>query len=500
MTETLSNGSVQAESAETPLKVFISYRKADTSSAARLLYKDLEPLIGRENLFFDVEVLKPGMNWRQAIRASANSCGVLLVLIGPRWLEALHERSGLTAVEEADDVARKEIEYGLTNMVDVKVVPVLVEGASMPPRNELPGSIKALADQQGQALREDTYDEDVKRLVEELRRIASEAPPAAPPTPEGPLQIPDRHPRRYRTVAQKIVRGGRFVVVLGSGVNVGCGNLPDANKLAVELARQYDYPIRATGDRVDLTEVAEYVAVVEGPDILYGALQNHLSVDCDVSNVHRFLATLPSVTERLGYPRQHQLIVTTNYDTLLEQAFREAEEPFDLAVYVASGDDKGKFVHIPVEGSPERAEPTNSYDKFPFHDDGELWRTLIVKIHGAVTTHDTAHVWRDNFVVTEDNYIDYLSGGEMSELVPVAILERLRRSHCLFLGYDIREWSLRVFLKRVWGAQIRNVSWTVQESPDELEERLWKQAGIELIDEPVEQYIEGLSACLMPDQ
>jgi hypothetical protein len=101
-------------------------------------------------------------------------------------------------------------------------------------------------------------------------------------------------------------------------------------------------------------------------------------------------------------------------------------------------------------------------------------------------------------VVTEDNYIDYLSGGSIEELVPVQILGRLRRSHCLFVGYDIREWSLRVFLKRVWGAQMKARSWAVRQSPDELEEELWAKAGVKLIDESVDEYVEGLRGCLKP--
>jgi hypothetical protein len=499
MPETMTPGPVGSESAETPLKAFISYRKADTSSAARLLYMSLTPLLGKENLFFDVEVLKPGMNWRQAIKTSANSPGVLLALIGPRWLEALQARSQRAAVEDVDDVARKEIEYSLTNMVDVGVIPVLVEGASMPKADQLPHTIRALTDIQAQPLRDDTYEDDVNRLVDRLKRIATEAPDVGPTKARVAVQISEHYPERYRTVAQHIVGRERVVVVLGSGANDPRMNLPDASKLAEALAREYGYPMNAP--RLDLAEVAQYVAVVKGPDDLYDSLREKLTVNCDIGDIHRFFAGLPAVTEQLGYPRQHQLIITTSYDTLLEQAFRDAGEPFDLAVYVASGSDKGKFVHVPGGNEPPKlAWPGNEYTNFPFLDDLELRRSLIVKIYGADDTRDAGYGWRDNFVVTEDNYIEYLSGAVIENLVPAQILERLRKSHCLFLGYDIREWSLRVFLKRVWDVPIRNTSWAVQESPDELEEHLWQEAGrvITLIDEPVEQYIGGLKACLNP--
>jgi hypothetical protein len=498
MTDVMPTGAAQTESAEKLLKVFISYRKADTSSAARLLYKSLTPILGKENLFFDVESLRPGMNWRQAIKASANSAGVLLAVIGPRWLEALQARSKQAAVGPDDDVLRQEIVYSLTNLVDVGVIPVLVEGAQMPDRDQLPSEIRALADIQARTLGDDdTYDDDVNRLVDRIREIAADpAARGAKPARE-PVPISDKHPERYRTVAQQIVGREHVVLVLGSEATDSLIRLPDSHRLAAELAKEHGYPVPAPPSRLDLAEVAQYVAVVKGPDLLYRSLRERLSVESDVGEIHRVLASLPGLTEQLGYPRQHQLIVTTSYDTLLEQAFRDIGEPFDLAVYVASGSDKGRFVHVPGGSGPaKRAWPGNQYTDFPFDHNSDLTRSLIVKIYGAVDTRDG---WQDNFVVTEDNYIEYLSGAGIEELVPTQILARLRASQCLFLGYDIREWSLRVFLKRVWDAPIRNRSWVVQESPDELEERLWLRAGagmVTLYDEPVEKYIAGLEACL----
>src|SRR5947209_10354017 len=153
-----------------PLSVFINYRQADASSAAGRLYDHLIPELGEKNVFLDVFVLKPGMDWRRTADASVKSSGVLLAVIGPHWLSALHERGQLAAAQgREDDIARKEIEDALTNMVDVRVVPVLVDGASMPRKYELPNSLQALADQQGQALRADTYKDDVARLIEHLR-------------------------------------------------------------------------------------------------------------------------------------------------------------------------------------------------------------------------------------------------------------------------------------------------------------------------------------------
>jgi SIR2-like domain len=50
--------------------------------------------------------------------------------------------------------------------------------------------------------------------------------------------------------------------------------------------------------------------------------------------IHQLLANIPSILRSCGYAPHYQLIVTTNYDDLLERAFKAAVEPFDLLTYV----------------------------------------------------------------------------------------------------------------------------------------------------------------------
>ena len=74
---------------------------------------------------------------------------------------------------------------------------------------------------------------------------------------------------------------------------------------------------------------------------------------------------------------------------------------------------------------------------------------MILKIHGAIDRGDESH---DSFVVSEDHYIEYLTHSNLSELVPVSVLARLRRSHFLFLGHRMRDWNLRAMLHRICSA------------------------------------------------
>jgi len=74
--------------------------------------------------------------------------------------------------------------------------------------------------------------------------------------------------------------------------------------------------------------------------------------------------------------------------------------------------------------------------------------------------------------------------------VPTQILTKLRDSHCLFLGYTIRDWSLRVFVKRIWDGQpLGAKSWAIQRSPGVVDRESWSQSRVELFTAPLEDYV-----------
>jgi hypothetical protein len=216
------------------------------------------------------------------------------------------------------------------------------------------------------------------------------------------------------------------------------------------------------------------------------------------------LARVPADLEKLALPKRYQLIVTTNYDTQLERAFEAANEPYDLAVYMSSGDDAGKFVHFPFDDTPQPIETPNEYTRFPIDvETDELERTVIVKIHGAVDGSAGGYRWRDNYVITEDHYIDYLSTLPVESAVPNQILTKLKHSHWLFLGYTIRDWYLRVFLKRIWSGEpldARSKSWAVQEQPDVLDREFWSHNNVDLIDSSLGDYVTNLEQRMLVDK
>jgi hypothetical protein len=117
-----------------------------------------------------------------------------------------------------------------------------------------------------------------------------------------------------------------------------------------------------------------------------------------------------------------------------------------------------------------------------------------LKIHGGAV-HDAPPGLKvpNGFVVTEDDYIGFLTESPVENLVPAQLLTKLRESHFLFLGYGVREWSLRVFLRRVWHeGEPGATSWAVQASADERDDDFWRTLEVERFDISPVDYLTDL--------
>jgi DNA-binding SARP family transcriptional activator len=269
---------------------------------------------------------------------------------------------------------------------------------------------------------------------------------------------------------------GRLVPVLGP--LVGASNAPD---LLDHLVRAFAYQ-DANGD---LARVSQYVATLNGQGPLYDALHDLYGIELEPGGVHRFLASLPPLLRERGAP--HQLIVTTAYDLALEQAFVEAGEEFDVVVYLATGGNRGRFVHLAPNQEPTVIKVPNTYAAELSLDR----RTVMLRLHGRVD-HDEAREW-ESFVVTEDDYIGYLAPGELASVIPVALAARLRRSHFLFLGYALREWHMRLLLNRMWGDEkVGYRSWSVQPTASNLEVEFWRRRDVDVFDLAPDDYVTSL--------
>ncbi len=269
----------------------------------------------------------------------------------------------------------------------------------------------------------------------------------------------------------KAMLAGRLVPVLGS----------DVGELATHLAAHFAYP----GEPAELTRVSQYVAMLQGSGPLWDELHSLIETGAQPTPIHRFFASLPPLLRERGAP--HQLIVTTSYDLALEQALLDAGEEFDVVSYIASGRHRGRFCHLAPDGTAAPIEIPNTYAT-------ELSlerRTIILKLHGRFDPSPQRE-W-ESFVVTEDDYIEYLAQSDVSTSVPVGLAAKLQRSHFLFLGYTMADWNLRVVLKRLWGDHpLSYRSWAVQPDCKQLEREFWRRLDVNVLEASLNEYVELL--------
>ncbi len=148
--------------------IFISYRRNDSEGEAGRLFDDLVEQFGEHSVFMDVAVVGVGRDFRKAIDESVATCGVLLAIIGPGWLDAKNETGG-RRLDDPGDFVRLETASALRR--DVPVIPVLVHGAKMPRADHLPDDLKDLAYRNCVELTHVRWKSDVKILVRALRTL-----------------------------------------------------------------------------------------------------------------------------------------------------------------------------------------------------------------------------------------------------------------------------------------------------------------------------------------
>jgi hypothetical protein len=155
--------------------VFLSYRRADSAGHAGRIDADLEQAFGRPVVFRDVESIDAGADFVEVLEAALAGAQVCIVVIGRGWLDGVGA-DGRRRLEDPNDIVRLEIETALQRS-GTTVLPVLVNGATMPGENQLPPSLRRLARLQAIELSETRWDFDMARLVEALRAAGVAADP-----------------------------------------------------------------------------------------------------------------------------------------------------------------------------------------------------------------------------------------------------------------------------------------------------------------------------------
>jgi hypothetical protein len=159
--------------AEDTKAIFISYRRDESAGYAGRIADRFSEHFGEDRVFRDIDSIEPGLDFAEAIKSAVDSSEVLIAVIGKNWLTATDE-AGQKRLENPDDYVRIEIATALKR--NTRVIPLLVQGASMPSAGQLPEDLAPLTRRNAFELHDSSWGDDVRRLIITLDQVLERRP------------------------------------------------------------------------------------------------------------------------------------------------------------------------------------------------------------------------------------------------------------------------------------------------------------------------------------
>jgi len=153
------------------MKIFISYRRADSTYLIGRIKDRLTSALGERSVFRDLDDIPAGIDFRKVLEQETNDCDVMLVIIGPQWV-GIKDVNGNKRLFDPGDYTRIEVETGLRKLSENKamVIPVLLMNATMPSLHDIPESISQLTYQNAISIRNDPdFNHDIERLIRDIK-------------------------------------------------------------------------------------------------------------------------------------------------------------------------------------------------------------------------------------------------------------------------------------------------------------------------------------------
>jgi hypothetical protein len=144
-------------------KIFINYRRDDSPGMAGRIYDRLAQHFPKRDLFMDVDAMEPGVDFVRQLEEQVTACDVLIAVIGPTWLDARDAKTGERRLDDVLDFVRVEIAAALHR--DIRVIPALLQGVSMPQANELPEDLQTLIYRHAVSIRHESFGADTQKLI-----------------------------------------------------------------------------------------------------------------------------------------------------------------------------------------------------------------------------------------------------------------------------------------------------------------------------------------------
>lgn len=163
--------------------VFISYRREDEPFVARFIFRELNDHFDSYRVFLDVESILPGTAFPSLIEQTIEASALVIAVIGAKWNPPDTTRPGENRMDASDDWVRVELEQA--DRLGRTVIPVLVNGASMPSADQLPRSLAWLTHVNAISVSHDSFRSHIDRLISVIESTLE-----ATPSPSG--QLPDQ--------------------------------------------------------------------------------------------------------------------------------------------------------------------------------------------------------------------------------------------------------------------------------------------------------------------
>lgn len=312
----------------------------------------------------------------------------------------------------------------------------------------------------------------------------------------------------YGIICEQL-KEGKVIPFLGAGASLShrppeikewnektAAFLPSGSELSLHLAHKASFPSFDPNDRGDLAKVSSYYAEAVANRIdLISAVHKLFDRDYQFGAIHRLLADIDVPL----------LIITTNYDDLIERAFKEKGKPYHLVTYPTERKEYLGSALWWKPGAPDPEPYVPSTLPLTLTD-----TTIIYKMHGTVDR--AAKKW-DGLVITEEDYIDFLARMSRDTPIPARFMLEFRKRRFLFLGYGLRDWNLRVMLRNMKTTLAKTAgvvgvgsaaeetlpaqdlsSWAIQRNPSELEQELWRARKVRIYDMDIETFVQKLRA------
>ena len=229
-------------------RIFLSYRREDSSGYAGRLFDHLKKHFGKDRVFMDISNIEPGTDFVESIENALRSCDAFLVLIGNNWLDC-RDGKGQRRLDDPEDFIRLETSTALKR--NVRVFPVLVKGAEMPSGKELPEDMGALARRNAHELSDSRWEYDCQQLMKILETIVGPAEEAA----GGPAPMPpaEAQKKNLKAIFSLVLAGLVAVSLVTEGIAdedtlIGAVALT-IGALVLGVVALYDVKMKKSGGR-----------------------------------------------------------------------------------------------------------------------------------------------------------------------------------------------------------------------------------------------------------